>query len=190
MGKGGEFERAICKELSLWWSGGKSNAIFWRTAGSGARATVRHQQGLETPNSCGDFCAIDPDGFPLVKVISGEFKRGYSGQLHIQSLLDSTQKEPPLLKFWQQAEKDKEVGDRRWSWLIFKRDRCHACIVFDRSFWNFLLRYIGSIDHSAFTVFFQLKGTLGRKHYFLYVMRLSEFFDWLDPEIFRAYAAE
>ena len=189
--KGSGFERSICKQLSLWCSNEKIDAIFWRTSTSGARATVRAKKGLETPNSYGDVCAIDPLGIPLMDLVSIELKRGYSGQLTIQDLLDSNQKEPLLLKFWKQAERDRLIGKRRWSWLIFQRDRRQACIVFNSSFQSFLLNYTGTLKYSKdFRLLLKINCVSEKIHYNLYVMRLSEFLYWIDPEIFKVYAKE
>jgi hypothetical protein len=189
--KGSGFERSICKQLSLWLSDGKSNAILWRSTTSGARATVRAKKGLETPNSYGDVTAIDPIGAPLIDLVSIELKRGYSGQLTIQDLLDSSQKDPLLLKFWRQAERDRLIGKRRWSWLIFQRDRRQACIIFNSSFWDFLLNYAGKLKYSKkFRLLLKINCVYEKIHYNLYVMRLSEFLHWIDPEIFKAYAEE
>ena len=192
--KGGNFERSICKQLSLWCSNGKIDAVFWRTSTSGARATVRAKKGLDTPNSHGDVAAIDPLGIPLMDLVSIELKRGYSGQLTIQDLLDSNQKEPLLLKFWKQAERDRLIGKRRWSWLIFQRDRKRACIVFNKPFWDFLLNYTGDLKCSKSSKSFRLLFKIGcvseKTHYNLYIMRLSEFLHWVDPKIFELYADE
>lgn len=43
--KGSVFEREICKALGRWWTDGERDDIFWRTAGSGARATCRLERG-------------------------------------------------------------------------------------------------------------------------------------------------
>jgi len=59
--KGNEFERKVCKKLSLWISNGERDDIFWRSAGSGSRATVS-----KTVRGTGDIVAIDPLGFPLI----------------------------------------------------------------------------------------------------------------------------
>ena len=37
--KGSQFERSFCKTLSMWASGGADENIFWRSVGSGGRAT-------------------------------------------------------------------------------------------------------------------------------------------------------
>lgn len=56
--KGSAFERKICKALSLWVTDGRRQDVFWRSAMSGGRATVR---GLDV-RQAGDVCAVAPEG--------------------------------------------------------------------------------------------------------------------------------
>lgn len=60
--KGGQFEREICKILSLWVSQGNSDDLFWRSAMSGGRATVRTKKGQKTTHGQGDISAVTPEG--------------------------------------------------------------------------------------------------------------------------------
>src|SRR3954464_11883516 len=77
-GKGASFERDLCKRLSLWWTDGERDDVFWRTSQSGGRATSRTKKGKKTKNSYGDICAVDPIGQPLLDLITFEVKRGYN----------------------------------------------------------------------------------------------------------------
>jgi len=72
--KGSAFERKICKLLSLWWSEGKEEYLFWRSAGSGSVATVAARKGKRASTQIGDICAIDTRGQPLMDVIAIECK--------------------------------------------------------------------------------------------------------------------
>lgn len=63
--KGSQFEREICKKLSLWVSEGKSDDLFWRSAMSGGRATVRAKKGEKTKSGHGDITAVTPEGHLL-----------------------------------------------------------------------------------------------------------------------------
>ena len=78
MAKGSSFERMICKQFSLWWSGGQRDDIFWRSCQSGGRATERAKKGKTTFGSYGDITAVDPIGGPLIKAFTIELKRGRS----------------------------------------------------------------------------------------------------------------
>jgi hypothetical protein len=127
--KGSQFERAICKQLSLWWSGNESDDLFWRTAGSGARATVRGRKGKRTRGHCGDICATDKEGEPLVKLITFELKRGYS-RFTAADLLDKPKHrcQQPFENWIEQArESSKHAKTRYWA-IIQKRDQREALI--------------------------------------------------------------
>lgn len=76
--KGTQYEREICRLLSEWWSKGRSDSVFWRTKGSGGRATVRSRKGKQTDNQCGDVYAVEQEGFPLTNLLIIELKRGYN----------------------------------------------------------------------------------------------------------------
>lgn len=69
--KGSAFERAISKELSLWWTNGKSDGCFWRTHSSGALGT-RSKKLTEY----GDLMSINDDGQPFTKRFHLELRHG------------------------------------------------------------------------------------------------------------------
>lgn len=75
MAKGGQFERDLCRTLSIWWCG--ADDAFWRSSQSGGRATVRRRKGKATRGHAGDIAATDSEGEPLVKCITVEAKVGY-----------------------------------------------------------------------------------------------------------------
>jgi hypothetical protein len=75
--KGSAFERSTLKELSTWFSKGERDDIFWRTAGSGARATTRAKTGKMTADSAGDITAIHSSG----KAIDKSFDLGIETRL-------------------------------------------------------------------------------------------------------------
>ena len=60
--KGGNFEREICRKLSLWLSANKRDDLFWRSSLSGGRATVAFKKGKQNLTQCGDISSIHPDG--------------------------------------------------------------------------------------------------------------------------------
>lgn len=77
--KGNAFERRICQKLSLWWSEGKREDIFWRSASSGGVATMRSKRGKTMAGQSGDISAIHESGMPLTRLCTVELKRGYKG---------------------------------------------------------------------------------------------------------------
>ena len=72
--KGGQFERDMCRRLSLWVTGGESADIFWRTPSSGGRATIQLRAGTVNVMQSGDICAVDPRGYPFVQANYVELK--------------------------------------------------------------------------------------------------------------------
>jgi hypothetical protein len=128
MAKGGQFERDISRTLSLWWTGGKRDDIFWRTSQSGGRATARRKAGraMQAKGTYGDLCAIDPIGQPLINVLSIEVKRGYS-RYSIQDLIDG-KPGSGVAEFIAQAKGDAEASGRTWM-IIWKRDKREPVVI-------------------------------------------------------------
>lgn len=115
----------ICTKLSRWWTQGPNERedVFWRTAGSGARAKTRGRKGRKTYGQSGDVCAIDPIGDPLIDLFSIELKRGYN-RCSIMDLMDKGEKAACQRHeqwFAQAEESHKNAGSFSW-WLIVKRD--------------------------------------------------------------------
>lgn len=131
MAKGADFERTICKELSLWWTGGKRDDIFWRSSQSGGRATVRFQKhGKKTAGAHGDITALDPIGVPLLKLFTIELKRG---RAHGEpgDVLDCKGKPEchPFLKTLEQA-RTSAVQAESLTWLLIVRRDFRNPVVF------------------------------------------------------------
>lgn len=142
--KGSNFEREMCKRLSLWWTNKARDDIFWRSDGSGARATARRKQGKSTANSCGDIAILDPLGKPLVDAITFELKRGYPRT----SFADAFDASPRAkAQQWQEFLAQsylahREAGSRHWM-LISRRNQREALCFFP---WELLqeLREVGA----------------------------------------------
>ncbi len=134
MGKGSSFEREICKALSDWWTGGADSDVFWRTANSGGRATVRRKKGKNSKHHNGDVDAIDPIGKPLIDLLTLELKRGYSRST-FADLLDklprakAQQWEEWILK----ARTTQELAGSAFWFLVARRDRreCLCCFPYE-----------------------------------------------------------
>ena len=128
--KGSPFEREVCKTLSEWWSGGKADDLYWRTAGSGGRATIRGRKGKMTRSSSGDICATDGVGKPLTDLITFELKRGYS-KYTMFDLMDQP-KNGAVQKYWQWIEQAQlsatNAGTSYWA-IIHRRDGRPATIT-------------------------------------------------------------
>ena len=135
MPKGSNFEREICKQLSLWWTDNKRDDIFWRTSGSGARATVRSKSKKKTFGQYGDVQATDPIGQPLIDVCTIEIKRGYSKSTFADLIEESTTanaKPCMYANFIKQVKGDSKKANTPWWLLIVKRDRKKPIVIFPR----------------------------------------------------------
>ena len=138
--KGSPFERHMCKELSLWWTGGKRDDVFWRTASSGGRATQRAKTKRGTFGQEGDVQATDPIGQPLMNLFAIELKRGYN-KTTIQDLLDRPFTRNPRTGDWMISEMESFInqareariqgGAKAWM-LVQQRDRRDAVLLFPK----------------------------------------------------------
>jgi hypothetical protein len=128
--KGSGFERQICKQLSLWWTRGERDDVFWRSSQSGGRATVRSRKGKTTAGSYGDIVALDPIGKPLTDLFTIELKRGKSHG-HPGDLIDC--KGDPKCNEWyktmQQAQLSADNAGTP-AWMIISRRDCRKSAVF------------------------------------------------------------
>ena len=177
MSKGSSFERDICRQLGLWWTDGKRDDVFWRTSGSGARASVRSKKDKATFGQYGDVQATDPVGQPLIDVCTIELKRGYSGST-FADLVDKPDKAAAQQyeKFIEQAKTGCEkAGTQGWL-LIIKRDRRKPIVIMSFHFIT-LLASVGSnvdIERPSFLIVYnccEIFGTI-----------LDRFFAFVKPE--------
>lgn len=142
--KGSPFEREICRRLSDWWSEGTRDDIFWRSAASGGRATVRTKRGKSTFGQYGDITAVDPVGQPLTRAVCIECKRGYS-RFSFADAIDREYHHAPTA--WetfveQSASSARASGALAWM-LIQRRDKRAALVFIPREFY-LRLRDVGA----------------------------------------------
>lgn len=188
--KGSKFERDMCKRLSMWYSHEKRDDIFWRTAGSGARATVRMKQGKMTADSAGDISALHPSGKRLTRLCIFELKRGYSAKnrsrgVSILTIVDKLlkEKEPILVEWHKKLVKELKEHKRKFGFIIFQRDRKNPCILLDTATFEYLNRrnkkkyFWPPFGPTARVLLWNLDVT---------IMKLEDFLEWCEPEtIFR-----
>lgn len=110
--KGSAFERKVCVALSLWVTNGERKDVFWRSAMSGGRATVR---GLEV-RQAGDICAVAPEGHAFCDQFYVECKHYKSLDFHC--LLKGT---GILHRFWTDTAK-KAIKRRQTPMLIARQN--------------------------------------------------------------------
>lgn len=170
--KGSAFERSVAKILSLWISEGEDDSWVWRTSQSGGRATTRAKVGDKTSGGTGDLTFTDHRAAWFFNLFSIELKCGYKGA-DIGSLIDSRQKQPLILQFWEQCERDRQLSKAKWNLLILKRDRKIPLIIVD---WECWAELIALFDIPSFPVITYYKDHL------LTIAQFDAFFDWIDPE--------
>lgn len=175
-GKGSNYERKFSKDLSLWWTHGERNNVFWRTSMSGGRMTVRARKGEDTRHHCGDIAAIDPVGQPLTELITIECKCGYNGET-ILGLLDRAVGRPMYRDWIKQAKTAASyAGTPHWI-IVHKRNSRHPLVTMNYELWQ-ELKSLGCFQN---TMDPGLGIQIGKNRYT--VVRLSEFLHSVTPEI-------
>ena len=184
--KGGQFERTICKELSLWWTEGERNDVFWRTSTSGARATSRSKKGKSTFGQYGDIQATDPIGQPLIDLCTIEIKKGYFKHTYFD-LMDklSSETKQPYRQFIQQA-RDQQKEAKTFSWLLITaRDRKKSMIAMPVKLKRLLMKVGGEPDgcYPQATLRFSLPDEDYIQN--IFITTLEEFMFNVDPKCFK-----
>lgn len=177
--KGSRFERQICVELSQWWAG--RDDIFWRSAGSGARAKTRGRKGKATMGQHGDISAIDPIGMPFIDAFTIEIKCGYPKQT-IHDLLDPMRADTghQLLDWIEQVKESCEQSGS-YSWLlIHKRDRRRALVYMPDMVFSLFLE--SSTNGGAFS---ETVHTLNLPLLVLNVIPLEDLLKWISSKRLR-----
>ena len=174
MAKGPAFEREVCRDLSLWFSGGKDDNWYWRTSNSGGRMTVRGRKGKSTRSHCGDICAIDPAGQALLDVITWEVKRGYSGATPFDILDKPINGAEQEWEGWfSQARRSCKLAGTPYWMILARRDRRTAVVWMPQKLWADLqLSFMKGI--AAMMLRIDGVTTCG--------MRLAEFFEHVTPD--------
>jgi hypothetical protein len=110
--KGGEFERNVCKALSRWVTAGLREDVFWRSAMSGGRATVKRGH----VRQAGDICAVAPEGHSLTDVFYIECK--HLRDISLDGLIKGNGN---LLAIWSRTCKEAAFYER-YPTLIFRQN--------------------------------------------------------------------
>jgi hypothetical protein len=126
MGKGGDFERYIAKELTVWLTGKSKPYMFWRMPASGGLATIHE----ECVGLAGDIRSIHKDAEFLTNIFTIECKTGYphtSFWQHFKGIKNFN-----LESFWLQACGE-AMGSNRRPMLIYRKkgNKPLVCITDD-----------------------------------------------------------
>lgn len=150
--KGAGYERECARVLSIWVSEGKSKDLFWRSAASGAMATMRAKQGKDVGPHAGDLIPVGQEGSGFMDAFCVECKRVKSMNWVdlIYNRLDVIDSMPPIDQFWNQAVSQGGDSNRR-PFLMFREDRKPDLIGIDAYMYDYLQVKMGNI-FSAFTI--------------------------------------
>jgi len=114
MAKGGDFERLIAKELTIWLSGSPKPYMFWRMPASGGLATIHE----ECSGLAGDIRSIHKDAEFFTDIFAIECKTGYpqtSFWQHFKGIKNFN-----IESFWLQACGE-AMGSNRRPMLIYRK---------------------------------------------------------------------
>lgn len=191
MAKGSNFEREICKQLGLWWTGGVRDDVFWRSSNSGGRATVRSRTGRRTAGSYGDIVATDPIGKSFTDRVTIECKRGYS-KCSIADVLDRQHKAKPTIfeGFIEQASAAAELAKTKDWLLIVRRDSKQAMVYYPIGFHHWLEENFEYGGQKQSVVFVRMKlivryNSGPRRQMTVCGMRLEDFLVYVKPHFFQ-----
>jgi len=179
--KGMQFERDICVSLSLWWTNGKDDDVFWRSDASGGRATNRAKRGKTTSGQYGDVAAINPSGSALIRLTPLELKKGYP-KVSVHDLLDHLPKQkPPVFWEWvQQAQAASDASPTAIGWLLITgRTRRKALLWMPGNIREALSRHGSFLDKLPIRLYY--------KKQWIYGMQFEEFCRVVSPDTFRRY---
>ncbi len=171
--KGSEFEREVSSKLSLWFSDGERDDIFYRSHSSGGRFTRRNKSSKNTAYQSGDITCSDPCGKNLIDAWSIECKTGY-GKWDVLDLLDSNQKVTQLEQFFKQCRED-ALECNKEPVLIFRRSQRKICICIKSDYFYSLTEWFGAPEVPIIKI----------SPSSLVIIRLSDFLLWANSEHFK-----
>ena len=161
--KGSQFERDIARRLSLWWSGGETENVFWRSPSSG----MMKKEGM-----AGDISALH-GGDSFIDFIFCELK--YYKDVDYTSWL--TKKTAcKVFEWFAKAEEECDQVGSTHVWLIVKANRHNPVIVVSHQFIKDAVAVAGRWLESLPSI--RLQTGMGDS---LSVFDLESVLDLLDP---------
>jgi len=146
--KDSSFERKICKDLHLWTLDGKDDGkgpIYWRTPGSGAKATRDKSQNILNERMSGDIMYLRDEGKAFLNTFYIEIKSYKS--IGIGSLVwwQKVRKGQNAYQWWYRAIQEAMDINRR-PMLIMKENTKPTLLAIDTN----IYRKIGSPNNTQF----------------------------------------
>jgi hypothetical protein len=184
--KGFGFERKLAVKFGLWWTEGDRDDVFWRTEGSGSRATSRAKRGKKTRFQYGDMTFTDPIGMPLIEAFNFEFKNYRTYDL--LSAFAQTDPNKSWLVMWAEARIDALLS-RREPILITKKNQHDMIMWMPRELFidlyscNFRPYPRVLVELKAQSVRMKKGNSIEIPQHAVYGVLLDDFFETMDPRV-------
>lgn len=188
--KGSDFERVICRQLSVWWTGNPdTDDIFWRTSSSGGRASSRSKKGKKDFGGAGDIHAENPIGQPLLDVCTIEVKKGYNAET-LMNILDKapTAAEQLYEKIIKQA-KQSARDSKSLSWMIISKRDMHPTIVVIPQHFYLVLKQHGMKSVGTPRMLLEFTAATGENEKII-CAQFEDFLRHVTPDIIKGVAQE
>jgi hypothetical protein len=114
MSKGGDWERKVCKFLSVWLIGKERPYQYWRMPGSGSIGTIHE----DCVDMTGDIRSLTEEARFLTDIFNIECKTGYKEASFDKHL--KYNKIDYIKEHWEQCIKDSKKGNK-YPMLIFRK---------------------------------------------------------------------
>ena len=167
--KGSQFERKICKLLSLWFTENERDDIFFRSASSGAMATQRFKKGKNTSGQQGDVTSTDLKGIIFINKFSIELKSYKDFSLDFLIYKNKSL----IHDWWNQCKSDAERENKN-PLLIIKKNNKKEIIIFKHDLYKYFCDFFGEISNKLYVVGY-INDT------YIMIMLLTDFFDYVNP---------
>ena len=180
--KGGRFEGELCRLFSKWFTHGKRDDVFYKTSGSGGRATHRQRLQKQTAFSAGDMSFTDSIGQPFIVYFLVEIKRGYNSRVVFNNLIDKDSKQMPLIVEWfKKANKERSQNRRKAVMLLMRRDYAKTLVVSQHQEYK---AFRSSFDNRYRLSNYMILNLQKEYNLTLIVIPLDTFLQWLKPKKF------
>lgn len=157
MAKGGDFERSVSNDLSLWLTQGQMKDAVWHTSGSGGRATQRRKKETVKQYDYGDLRPDHNSVNYFFDIFSCELKTGYqkkntwtNTKWSFNDIIDSKQKNTIFESFWSQCSSDAK-SSKREPILIFRRNNSLKCIAMYKDIYDTFI--LTKFDHIVLNLY-------------------------------------
>lgn len=174
--KGNSFEIRICRRLTKWVTGKERPEIFWRTASSGAKATMSKRVGHATKMH-GDIMAIDPKGAFLTDNILIECK--HYRDFRFEHLIV---KSGLVYKWWSKCCVEAEQANKQ-PLLIFRHNNGNNYVMVGSHLLGAIEEWYGKCSRACY-----LSVCFGEDSVPLpnpsngRIMLLEDFLEWIETE--------